>query len=66
MRPLQFIIVLEALSRKFRVGCPWKMLCADHLAIIAETFEGLMTKIAICKNGLEPKRLKVNIGKTKL
>ena len=28
--PLQFIIVLEALPREFRVGCLWEMLYADY------------------------------------
>ena len=41
------------------------MFYADDLVILAETFEGLMTKITLWKNGLESKRLKVNIGKTK-
>ena len=41
---LLLIIVLEALSREFRVGCPWGMFYADDLVILAETFEGLMTK----------------------
>ena len=66
LTPLRFIIVLEALSREFHVGCPWEMLYADDLVIIAETFEGLMIKMAVWKNGLEPKRLKVNIGKNKV
>ena len=53
--PLLFIIVLEALSCKFHVGRPWEMLYTDDLVILAETFEGLNTKIAVWKNGLEPK-----------
>ena len=60
------VIVLEVLSREFHVGCPCKMLYADDLVILAETFEGLMTKIAVWKNGLESKRLKLNTGKTKV
>ena len=64
--PLLFIIVLEAISREFCVGCPWKMLYADGLVILAETFEGIMTKMAVWKNGLESKGLKVNMGKTKV
>ena len=41
------------------------MLYADDL-ILAETFEDLMKKMAVWKNGLESKRLKVNMGKTKV
>ena len=63
---LLFIIVLEALSRKFHVGCPWETLYAGDLVIIPETFEGLMTKMAVWKNGLESKGLKVNMGKSKV
>ena len=66
LRPLPFIIVLEALSRKCCVGCPWEMLYAGDLVILAETFEGLMRKMAVWKNGLESRGLKVNMGKTKL
>ena len=29
LKPLLFIIVLEALSREFRTGCPWELLYAD-------------------------------------
>ena len=43
LSPLSFIMVLEALSHKFRVGCPWEMPCADDLVILAGTFEGLTT-----------------------
>ena len=32
---LLFIIVLEALSREFRTGCPWELLYADALMISA-------------------------------
>ena len=47
VNPLLFIIVLEALSRKFRVGCPWEMLYVDDLVISAEMLEGLITKMAV-------------------
>ena len=39
--PLLFLIVLEALSREFRTGCPWELLYADDLAIIAESLDEL-------------------------
>ena len=44
---LQFIIILETLSRKFCVGYPWEMLNADDLVVLAETFEALITKLAV-------------------
>ena len=42
------------------------MLYADDLVILAEKFEGLMRKMAVWKNCLESKRLKVNMGKNKV
>ena len=63
---LLFIIVLEALSSKFLLGCPWKILYPNDLVTSAEIFEDLMTKMAVWKNGLESNGLKVNMGKTKV
>ena len=37
LSPLLFIIVMEALSREFRTGCPWELLYADDLVIVAES-----------------------------
>ena len=39
LSPLLFIIVLEALLREFRTGCPWELFYADDLVIAAETPE---------------------------
>ena len=66
LSPLLFTIVLEALSRHFRKGLPWKLFYADDLVLLAESREILMEKIKIWKEGLESKGLKVNIGKTKV
>ena len=41
LSPLLFIIVLEALSCQFRTGCPWELLYADDLVIMAETMHEL-------------------------
>ena len=35
LSPLLFIIVLEALSKKFRTGQPWELFYADDLALLA-------------------------------
>ena len=64
--PLLFIKAAEALSREFSVGCPWEMLYTDDLVIFDETCESLLTKMAVWKNCLESKGLKVNMGKTKV
>ena len=45
LSPLLFIIVMEALSRDFRISCPWELLYADDLVISAETLEELMFKL---------------------
>ena len=42
------------------------MFFADDLVILAETFEGLMTKMLVFKNDLDSEGLQVNMGKTKV
>jgi len=37
LSPLLFVIVMEAISREFRVALPWELLYADDLVVIAET-----------------------------
>ena len=43
--PLLFIIVLEALSRKFHSWVPWEDLYADDLVIIAESLEECIRRL---------------------
>ena len=64
--PLLFIIVIATLSRHFRTGCPWELLYADHLVIIAETLNKLLEKFRVWKANLESKGICVNVGKTKI
>ena len=45
LSPLLFIIILEALSREFRTGCPLELLYADDLMINAESIEELFVKL---------------------
>ena len=63
LSPLLFIIVLEALSREFRTGCPWELLYADDLMISAESMEELLVKLKTWKTEMEKKGLRVNMGK---
>ena len=56
---------MEALSRGFKIGCPWDLLYANDLVIVAESLYGLKMRLKNWKEGLEVKGLKVNIGKTK-
>ena len=57
---------MEALSREFRTGCPWELLYADDLVIVAESLGALKVRLKNWKDGLEEKGLKVNVGKTKV
>ena len=47
LSPLLFMIVMEALSKEFRVGCPWELLYAGDLVLVAETLEDLKKKLKI-------------------
>ena len=66
LSPLLFIIVLEALSREFRVGVPWEDLYADDLVIIADSLDECVNRLKIWKEGMEKKGLRVNAKKTKV
>ena len=66
LSPLLFIIVLEALSKRFRGGLPYELLYADDLVLIAESEELLGEKIENWRKGLEAGGLRVNFGKTKI
>ena len=63
---LLFIIVLEALSRKFRSGVPWEDLYVDDLVIIAESLEECVRRLFTWKEAMEEKGLRVNAGKIKI
>jgi len=45
LSPLLFVIVMEAISREFRVALLWELLYADDLAVIAETEEELIKRL---------------------
>ena len=57
---------MEAISRKFKVGCPWELLYADDLVLMAETLENLKKKLANWKENIKAKGLLLNVNKTKL
>ena len=66
LRPILFIILMEALSREFRTGCPWELLHAGDLVIVAESLDELKVRLKNSNAGLEDKELKVNVGKTEV
>ena len=43
--PLHFVIVMEVLSREFITGCPWELLHADDLVVVAESLDELETRL---------------------
>ena len=65
LSPLLLIIVLEALSRDFRVGVPWELFFADDLVIIVTSLEECVERVKAWKEGLESMGLHVNMTKTK-
>ena len=65
LSPLLFIIVLDALSRDFRVGVPLELFFADDLVITATFLEECVERVKAWKEGLESKGLHVDMTKTK-
>jgi len=57
---------MEAISREFRVALPWELLCADDLAVIAETEEELIKRLNEWKDNMESKGMRVNMNKIKV
>jgi len=63
--PLLFVIVVEALSREFRVALPWE-LYADDLVVIAETEDDLIKRPNEWKDNVENRGVRVSMNKTKV
>jgi len=66
LSPLLFVIVVEAMSREFRVALPWELLYADDLVVIAETEEDLIKRLNEWKNNVDNRGIRVNINKAKV
>jgi len=66
LSPLLFVIVMEAISRAFRVALPWELLYAGDLVMIAETEEDLIKRLNECKNDVENRGMRVYMNKTKV
>ena len=45
LSPLLFVMVMEALSKEYRVALPWELLYANNLVVIAETEEDLIKRL---------------------
>ena len=66
LSPLLFVIVMEALSREFRVALPWELLYADDLVVIAETEEDLIKRLIEWKDNVENRCMRVNMNEVKV
>jgi len=66
LSPLLFVVVMEAISREFRVALPWELLYADDLVVIAETEEDSIKRLNEWNNNVENRGMRVNMNKTKV
>jgi len=66
LRLLLFVMVMEALSREFRVALLWELLYADDLVVLAETDEDLIKRLNKWKDFVENRDMRVNMNKTKV
>ena len=65
LSPLLFVIVMEAISREFRVALPWQLLYADNLDVIPESEQDLIKRLNEWKNNVENRGMRVNINTTR-
>ena len=61
LSPFFFIIVMEALPHDFRTGCPWELLYANDLVIVAESLGELKVRLKNWKGRPKEKGLKVSL-----
>jgi len=60
---LLFVIVMEAISREFRVALPLDLLYADDLVVIAETEEDLIKRLNEWQKNVDNRGMRVNMNK---
>ena len=65
LSPMLFVI-MEAISREFRLALPWELLYVCDLAAIAETEDELIKRLNEWKENVESKGMRVNMNKTKV
>jgi len=66
LSPLLFVIVMEAISREFRVALSWELLYADDLVVIAETEDSLIKMLNEWKDNVANRGMRLNMNKTKV
>ena len=55
LSPLLFILVLEALLGQFRTDVPWELVCADDLAVMADSLEECIARLNVWKEVMDHK-----------
>jgi len=66
LSPSLFVIVMEALSREFRVALPWELLFTDDLVVMSETEDYLVKRLNAWKDNVENRGMRANMNKTKV
>ena len=62
LSPLLFVIVMEAISREFRVALPWELLYFDDLVVIAENEEDQIKRLNKWKDNVKNRGMRVNMN----
>lgn len=63
---LLFVIILEVITKKLRVGLPWELMDGVNLMLVADSEENLREKIRRWKSEMESNGLKMNFGERKV
>ena len=62
MSPLLFVIVMEAISREFRVALPCEQLYADNLVVIGKTEHDLIKRLNEYKDNMQNRGMRINMN----
>ena len=65
LSPLLFILVFETLSCEFRTGILRERLYKEDYAVVTDSFVECIAQLKDLNNGMEDRRLRVNMIKTK-
>jgi len=65
LSPLLFVIVMEALSREFKIALPWELLYTDDLVVIAQSEDDLIKRLNEWNN-VDNRGMRVDMNKTKV
>ena len=57
---LLFAVIMEMISREFRVDLPWELLHAYDLVVLVVSEEEVIRKLNVWREDLEKKKLRVN------